>query len=198
MSSTNTNLCIQTEDTWVRTGQYLANLTSIPLLKDIVPRLILNKSPQCIPQTAEIIQSVISSLIAVLSIFVVFKVVSPSFFSTYTTLFLVIAFFLLPIITVIVVKLYRSFVQDGKEEIGLSIVYLVSMAPILGFIILLSWYMVDFEQMYIKLFVTIFIAIPIIFAIVSIAYIVAPTMILLLGPGVIPFLQNQSFFQYCS
>jgi hypothetical protein len=190
--------CVSTENTLISIGKYLGNITSIPLLSDTLPRLILSKKEDCIPTTPEIVGTIMFSLLSVVSIYILFKIVSPTLFSTYVTIVLVLAFFLIPIITALFVKTYRSFMKDSKEEIGLSIVYIIAASLPVLVLLYLSWYMVDFEQTYVKVFVVVFVIVPIMFSIISISYIVSPILILLLGPGVIPFLQNQSYFQYCS
>lgn len=186
------------------TAQSLGNTTSNRQLYDIIPRLIRNDKSG-LPTMGDIMSATLDLTIVILSLFIVFRIFIPeSMILNGTNFWLLIATFLLiPSVTSFVCLSIRGTYPEGKGEDGVvfpSIALIVSILPVI-FLMYLAWFVTNITglevgALYVILWLCVFI--PVVMGVSAVSKAVAPVLILILGPGVIPHLANQSFFDFCT
>jgi hypothetical protein len=187
----------------VQTIEMFGNITSNRQLYDILPRIIRNTGP--IPSFGEILFSNIDLVMVVVSVFILLRVLVPNTmkFKGGVFWFLIISFLLIPTLASIVFLIIRQANPDGKGEDGVimpSFGLALSSIPIL-FILYIAWPLVSITGFEVGILYTLlwaFVFIPLSMGFVILSKSIAPILVLLLGPGVIPYLANQSFFEFCS
>lgn len=187
----------------VSTIESIGTMTSNRQVYDIIPRIIRNTGK--IPSFSEILFSNVDLVMVVLSVFITMRILIPQsmVLGGFTFWFLVGSFILIPTVLSIVLLSIRNAIPDGKGEEGIIMpgITLGFVLLSLLFLLYIAWPLTaitGFDSGAIYVLLWLFVFVPLIMGIVILSKSIAPIMILLLGPGVIPHLANQSFFEFCS
>lgn len=178
-------------------------ITSNRQVYDIIPRIIRNT--ESIPSFDEVLFSNVDLVMVVLSIFITMRILIPQsmVLGGFTFWFLIGSFILIPTILSIVLLSIRNNIPDGKgeESVIMPGISLGFISVSLLFLLYIAWPLTaitGFDTGAIYILLWLFVFVPLIMGIVVLSKSIAPIMILLLGPGIIPHLANQSFFEFCS
>jgi hypothetical protein len=183
--------------------EWIGNVTSNRQLYNIIPRIIRNNGD--IPSFSEIISSNLDILLVVLSLFITLRILLPStmIYNGFSFWVLIITFLLVPTLLSITLFLIRQNVPDGKGEEGVimpGISFALASLSLL-FLAYIAWPLTGifgFETGILYVILWLFLFLPLMLGLTILSKSIAPIMVLLLGPGVIPHLANQSFFEFCS
>lgn len=185
-------------------AQSLGNTTSNRQLYDIIPRIIKNDKSG-LPTMGDIMNSTLDLTMVILSLFIVFRIFTPDtmLLNGMNFWILITTFLLIPTITAVICLSIRNAYPKGKGEEGIvfpSVALLVSVLPII-FLMYLAWFVtritgLEVGALYVIVWLCVFI--PIVMGVSVISKAIAPILVLILGPGVIPHLANQSFFEFCT
>lgn len=178
-------------------------ITSNPLLYDSIPRIIRNDNP---PSMKTLLFSSIDLVLAIVSIFIIMRLLTPNAMSMNGVAFwlLIGLFLIIPLITTVIFSIVRnsSGSKDNWESTIASplIALLVSLLPVAFLFLYFAFHLTgvlgfDIGFIYILLWIAIFI--PLSMGIVTVSKSIAPLLVLLLGPGVIPHLAGKSFYEFC-
>lgn len=178
-------------------------ITSNRQVYDMIPRIIRNT--ESIPSFDEVLFSNVDLVMVVLSIFITMRILIPQsmVLGGFTFWFLIGSFILIPTILSIVLLSIRNNIPDGKgeESVIMPGIALGFISVSLLFLLYIAWPLTaiaGFDTGAIYVLLWLFVFVPLIMGIVVLSKSIAPIMILLLGPGIIPHLVNQSFFEFCS
>lgn len=178
-------------------------ITSNRQVYDMIPRIIRNT--ESIPSFDEVLFSNVDLVMVVLSIFITMRILIPQsmVLGGFTFWFLIGSFILIPTILSIVLLSIRNNIPDGKgeESVIMPGIALGFISVSLLFLLYIAWPLTaiaGFDTGAIYVLLWLFVFVPLIMGIVVLSKSIAPIMILLLGPGIIPHLANQSFFEFCS
>ena len=187
--------------------QSIGTIINNSQLYDIIPRIIRNSDEEGkkIPSFSDILFSNVDLVMVVLSVFITLRILIPKsmILGGFTFWFLIGSFILVPTLLSIALMIIRMFIPDGKGEEGVIMpgISLVIVSSSLLFLLYIAWPLTaitGFGIGGIYVLLWLFVFMPIIIGIVILSKSIAPVLILLLGPGVIPHLANQSFFEFCS
>jgi hypothetical protein len=183
--------------------EWIGNVTSNRQLYDIIPRIIRNDGS--VPSFTDILFSNLDLLIVILSLFITFRILLPNtmIYNGVSFWILIATFLLIPTILAFVLLLLRRNVPDGKGEEGVMLPGIslgFAVLPLL-FLLYIAWPltgMFGFETGLLYVILWLFLFVPLTLGLTLVSKSLAPILLLLLGPGVIPHLANQSFFEFCS
>lgn len=179
----------------------IGNITSNRHLYDIVPRVIRNSGG--IPTFGEVLFSNVDLVITIISLFVVLRVIIPQSMklNNLSFWFLITSFLILPTVLSIIVLSIRQASPNDRNEFLLTIPsLLVSIVPF-AYLLFIAWpftAIVGLEVGILYVLAWLFVFVPIMMGLVMFSKAIAPVLILMLGPGIVPHLANQSFFEFCS
>ena len=184
-------------------------ITNNPQLYDIIPRIIRNRDSddekEKNPSFPEVLLSNVDLVMIGLSIFIMLRILIPKsiVLGGFTFWFFIGSFILVPSILSIVLSIIRMYIPNGKgeESVIMPGISLGFVFPSLLFLLYIAWPLTaitGFGIGGIYILLWLFVFVPLVMGIVVLSKFIAPFLILLLGPGVIPQLMNQSFFEFCS
>lgn len=187
----------------VSTIQYIGTITNNRQIYDLIPKIIRNKGD--LPTFSNILFSNVDLVMVVLSIFITLRILIPRsmILGGFTFWFLIGSFILIPTLLSVILLIVRSFYPKGKGEEGLVVpsISLTLVSLSFFFLLYIAWPLTSitgFDVGAIYGLLWLFVFVPLTIGIVVLSKSIAPIMVLLLGPGIIPHLANQSFFEFCS
>ena len=187
----------------VSTVQSIGTIINNRQVYDLIPRIIRNTGD--VPSFSDILFSNVDLVMVVLSLFITLRILIPQsmVLGGFTFWFLIGSFILIPTILSIVLLIIRTSIPDGKGEEGVILpgITLGFVSLSILFLLYIAWPLTaitGFETGAIYVLLWLFVFVPLIIGIVVLSKSIAPILVLLLGPGVIPHLANQSFFEFCS
>jgi hypothetical protein len=197
---------IPTNNIIIQISAYLASFVGNDILRRIIPLNVENIGGKCpAPNAEEMISSAIDSIIGLISIYIVLSLLlKKSIFGEYRVYIiggLILSFLIIPIILGTIIISIRKAYPTNKGELILRILSLIGSIIPVGFLIFIGIQIgigLGFSGIITNILLTLFIGIPIAFMIISISKFLAPISILLLGPGIIPYLSGMSFLEFCS
>lgn len=182
--------------------ELFGNITNNKQIADIIPRIIRNKN---VPSIPEILFSNIDLVVVILSLFITLRILIPNTMIYNGGVFwtMIILLLITPLISAIVFYSIRQTYSDGKGEEGYIFPlsgFIIGLLPIL-FLVFISWPMtsmlgIEVGGLYVILWL--FVMLPLLIGLTYVVKTIAPIFVLMLGPGVIPYLANNSFFEFCS
>jgi len=187
----------------VSTIQYIGTITNNRQIYDLIPRIIRNTGD--LPTFSDILFSNVDLVMVVLSIFITLRILIPGsmILGGFTFWFLIGSFILIPTLLSVILLIIRANNPNGKGEEGIIMpgISLGFVCLSLLFLLYIAWPLTSitgFDVGAIYVLLWLFVFVPLIMGIVVLSKAIAPIMVLLLGPGIIPHLANQSFFEFCS
>lgn len=197
-------LPLKTDSIIMNTAIYLGEIIGSDILRRIIPTIVENK-PECvIPPATDLLSSMGDNIINVFSLYVVFSLVLQNIiFGEYRVIiltFLITSFLIAPIVLGTLLYSVRYAFPKSREELPLRIVALAGSALPFGFLLFIALqiaFMIGYEGLIVNLLLTLFVGIPAVTILTSLTKFLAPISILLLGPGVIPYIAGQSFLEFC-
>jgi hypothetical protein len=195
---------VQSDSVIMNTAMYLGEIVGNDILRRIIPAVVENKKGCPIPPASELLSSMGDNIISVFSLYVVLSLLLQSImFGEYRVILLsilILSFLIIPIILGTVLYSIRYAFPNSREEMILRIAALAGSSlpfAFLFFIAIQIAIMIGFEGFISNALLTVFVGIPIVISLASVSKFLAPISILLLGPGIIPYLAGQSFLEFC-
>ena len=183
--------------------QYIGTITNNRQIYDLIPRIIRNTGD--LPTFSDILFSNVDLVMVVLSIFITLRILIPGsmILGGFTFWFLIGSFILIPTLLSVILLIIRVNNSKGKgeESVIMPGISLGFVCLSLLFLLYIAWPLtsiIGFDVGAIYVLLWLFVFIPLIMGIVILSKSIAPILVLLLGPGIIPHLANQSFFEFCS
>jgi len=201
-----TNPCVplKTDSVIMNMAIYLGEIVGSDILRRIIPTIVENKKDCPIPPATELLGSMGDNIINLFSIYVVFSLILQNImFGEYRIIIitvLILSFLIIPIALGTVLYSIRYAYPKSREETILRILSLVGSIIPFGFLLFIAIqvaFLIGFEGVISNGLLTLFVGIPIVMILTSMAKFLAPISILLLGPGVIPYIAGQSFLEFC-
>jgi hypothetical protein len=200
------NPCVplKTDSVIMNTAIYLGEIVGSDILRRIIPTVVENKKECAIPPASELLGSIGDNIINLFSLYVVFSLILQNvMFGEYRVIILsilIISFLIAPIILGTVLYSIRYAFPRSREELPLRVAALAGSALPFGFLFFIAIqvaFIFGFEGFISNALLTIFVGVPIVMILTSLSKFLAPISILLLGPGIIPYLAGQSFLEFC-
>jgi hypothetical protein len=187
----------------ISTIESIGYVTNNRQIYEIIPKIIRNTTS--LPGFQDILFSNVDLVMVILSLFITLRILIPGSmkFGGVQFWLLISTFLITPTITSIILRSVRMGIPDGKGEEGI-IMPAITLATISGaivFLLYIAWPLTSitgFEVSVMYVILWLFVFVPLILGITVISKSIAPILVLLLGPGIIPHLANQSFFEFCS
>lgn len=200
------NPCVplKTDSVIMNMAIYLGETVGSDILRRIIPTVVENRKECTIPPASELLGSIGDNIINLFSLYVVFSLILQNLmFGEYRVIILsvlIISFLIAPIILGTVLYSIRYAFPRSREELSLRIASLAGSALPFGFLFFIAIqvaFIFGFEGFISNALLTAFVGVPIVMILTSLSKFLAPISILLLGPGVIPYLAGQSFLEFC-
>ena len=200
------NPCVplKTDSVIMNTAIYLGEIVGSDILRRIIPAVVENKTECVIPPASELLGSMGDTIINIFSLYVVFSLILQTImFGEYRVIILsvlIISFLIAPIALGTVLYSIRYAFPKSREELPLRIAALAGSALPFGFLLFIAIqvaFNIGYEGFITNALLTAFVGIPIVMIVTSLSKFLAPISILLLGPGIIPYLAGQSFLEFC-
>lgn len=187
----------------ISTIESIGNITSNRQVYDLIPRIIRNTGT--LPTFGDILFSNVDLVMVVLSLFITLRILIPNsmVLGGFSFWFLIGTFLIIPTLLAIILLIIRNSIPDGKGEEGMIMpgISLFFVLFSVLFLLYIAWPLTaitGFEGGILYFLIWLFVFVPLVLGIVILSKSIAPILVLLLGPGVIPQLANQSFFEFCS
>lgn len=201
---TNPCLPVKSDSIIMNTAMYLGEIVGSDILRRIIPSVVENKKDCPMPPASDLLSSMGDNIINLFSLYVVFSLILQNImFGEYRVIILsvlIISFLIAPIILGTIVYAIRYSFPKSREELPLRIAALSGSILPFGFLLFIAIQVAfnfGFEGFVSNALLTAFVGVPIVTILTSFTKFLAPISILLLGPGIVPYLAGQSFLEFC-